>query len=116
MCETEEKQLTDIEWLEATVVRDGLLKAIARLDPDREPDFSKWYAGITTNIIRRLLEHHVSEEKADLYYYEAANSQAVAEAVEKIMQDVYGMDGEPGGAAGDANIVYVYKKAPHTVP
>lgn len=116
MCKAEERQLTKAERQEVSEIRDALLRSVRRLDPDPVPDFSKWYAGITSNVVRRFVEHGLSEEKTDLYDYEVTSSRTVAQAVEKVFLDVYGMEGGPKGTEGDANMAYIYKKAPHTVP
>jgi len=74
---------------------------------------SNWYVGVSEDARRRLfIEHGV--EPTDPHIIEIADNVKEAREVETFFINK-GMDGAPGGG-DDTNMVYAYKKMPHTKP
>jgi hypothetical protein len=74
-----------------------------------------WYVGIAADARKRLFTDHQVDEKKDSWIIRAADSSAIARAVEKAYIDS-GHDGGPGGGDSSTIHVYAYLKRSHTDP
>lgn len=77
-------------------------------------DFSDWYVGICKDAKLMFLEHGV-REKSDSWIFNKARSVIAAREIEEYFIK-RGTDGNPGVGDNTADLIYAYKKAPHTKP
>lgn len=78
--------------------------------------YSEWYVGISKDARKRLFVDHNVNEKEDYSISIPVGSTQVARIVEHYFVSFLGTDGGPGGGDEDADMVYAYKKQPHTDP
>jgi hypothetical protein len=78
--------------------------------------YSDWYVGITSDINSRLFGDHGVRKDGDQWIYSTAPSSSDARNIERYFIDTLGTDGGSGGGDYSSNIVYAYKKNPHTSP
>ena len=78
--------------------------------------YSDWYVGISKDARDRLFSSHNVKEEGDLWIFSSASSSQVAREIENYFINSLRTDGGTGGGDVNADIVYAYKKAPHTSP
>ena len=78
--------------------------------------YKAWYVGISKDAKDRLFNGHSVKENGDWWIYDRAISSTVAREVEDYYVNRMGTDGGTGGGDYTADMVYAYKKAPHTRP
>ena len=74
--------------------------------------YRAWYVGISSDAKARLAEHNAK----DAWIFRTASSSQVAREIEDHFVNTLGTDGATGGGDETTNMVYAYKKAPHTDP
>jgi hypothetical protein len=78
--------------------------------------YGSWYVGISKDARDRLFSSHNVKEEGDWWIYRQASSSQVAREIEYYFINSLGTDGGTGGGDVTADIVYAYKKRPHTDP
>ena len=77
--------------------------------------YNTWYAGITTDINKRLHgDHNVPKEGGSSWIWRRTTSAAAARNVEKALLE-QGMKGDTGGGDETSDCVYCYKITNTTV-
>lgn len=77
--------------------------------------FIMWYVGISKDVSARLAQHGITEKDA-WYICRKAESSTIAREIEEYFVEFFGTNGFSGGGDKTADIVYAYKKEPHTNP
>ena len=78
--------------------------------------YSAWYVGISKDPRDRLFKGHNVKKGGDWWIYGQAGSSEVARELEDYFVNVLGTDGDIGTGDATADMIYAYKKAPHTNP
>lgn len=84
---------------------------------DIEPDYTRWYCGITRNPKVRKAQHRVVYRET--YFFNAwyAYSKEIASALETHFHEVKGMKDKDlkGGSKNDTWYIYVFKASPNII-
>ncbi len=78
--------------------------------------YGAWYVGIASDARDRLFSDHRVKEHSDGWIHEPCSSSTVAREIEDYFVNKQGTDGGTGGGDASTDVVYAYKKAPHTDP
>jgi len=78
--------------------------------------YSVWYVGISSDAKDRLFTEHRVRVKGDLWICDQASSSQEAREIEDYFVNTLGTEGATGGGDYTTDMVYAYKKAPHTDP
>ncbi len=78
--------------------------------------YRAWYVGIASDARERLFTDHKVKEKGDAWIYRGCGSSTIAREIEDYFVNTKGTDGGTGGGDASTDMVYAYKKAPHTDP
>jgi hypothetical protein len=87
----------------------------------------QWYVGVTGDARKRLFRDHGIREKNDAWFYARAVSSSAAREVRRRVMESLGIENDddavemahptaPGLLSALSDIVYAYKKGPHTKP
>ena len=78
--------------------------------------YGAWYVGVSKDARDRLFNGHQVKESGDWWIYRQAVSAQAARNIEDYFVTTLRASGGPGGGDQTADMVYAYKKAPHTNP
>jgi hypothetical protein len=83
---------------------------------ERGGGYPAWYVGVASDARDRLFSDHKVKEKGDSWIFRRASFSAVAREIEDYFVNALGTDGGAGRGVVFLDMVYAYKKAPHTDP
>ena len=75
-----------------------------------------WYVGTASDARDRLFSDHGVREEGDLWIYRQTSFSGVAREIKDYFVNTLGTDGGTGRGVVLIDMVYAYKKAPHTNP
>lgn len=78
-------------------------------------NYRNWYAGITSDVDKRLFGDHGVNQANGVWIHGPADSSDDARFIEVDLHNL-GCDGDTGGGDNTSRIVYCYQKNLHTYP
>ena len=78
--------------------------------------YPAWYVGIASDARDRLFSDHKVKEEGDSWIFRQASFSAVAREIQDYFVNTLGTGGGAGRGVVFTDMVYAYKKAPHTDP
>lgn len=96
--------------------KDEIIQYISEYINDTGGSCSSWYVGTCQDAYDKLFFRHNVKQKGDDWFYIRAMSPKVASEVGDYFKKTIGTDGGRIDPKKNEDIVYTYKKVPHTDP
>ena len=96
--------------------KDEIIQYISEYINDKGGSYSSWYVGTCQDAYDKLFFGHKVKQSDDDWFYIRAMSPQVAREIENYFVKTIGTDGSGIDHGKNEEIVYTYKKVPHTDP